>query len=298
MTGDGVTDEGRSKRRKVENIDSFNRSNSLTSSSILTSSTSVTSSSDNISNTATIDSNQVQDTTGVTPAVCTSTGLTVGTSLTVADAVHTAGSNASTKYPSGTSPQNSSAQTPSLAANGSAHTAAIISAPKTDDDEWKLDLNNDDNDDDNNEADVDEIDTTTATQLDLLTTNVFPSPVPDTASHYNRPVVTPVVSSGSCVVPAPPSTTSPCVASPLYPLSGGRVNFTMKGLGGQARVFNMSMRPNVVLVKAMAAFGEKFGVDHKCLEFSCRGEVLTGDQPVSHVVEDLVLVRIKKGTGE
>ena len=53
------------------------------------------------------------------------------------------------------------------------------------------------------------------------------------------------------------------------------------------------MRPNVVLEKAMAAFGEKFGVDRKCLEFSCRGEVLTGDQLVSHVLGCMVMVMVR-----
>jgi len=277
MTGDGVTDEGRSKRRKVEDIDNF-----------------------------TIDSNQVQDTTGITPAVSTSTVLAVSTSLTVAGsgtsvAVHTVGSNTSTKYPAGTSPQNSSAQTRSQAASASAHTTSIFSAPKPEDVELKLDWSDDENDDDNDEADDDNIDTTKATQLDLSTAYVPSFSVPHTASHNCRPVVTPSASSGSCVVPAPPTT--PSVASPLYPLSGGRVSFTMKGLGefipcGQASVFSVSMRPNVVLEKAMAAFGEKFGVDHKHLEFSCRSEVLTGDQLVSHVVGRMVLVRSKKGTGE
>ena len=53
----------------------------------------------------------------------------------------------------------------------------------------------------------------------------------------------------------------------------------------------------MVLEKAMAGFGEKFGVDHKCLEFSCRGELLTGDHLVSHVEGCMVLARSKMGTG-
>ena len=279
MTGDGVTDEGRSKRRKFEDIANF-----------------------------TIDSNQVQDNTDITPAVSTSIVLAVSTSPTVAGsgtsvAVHTVGSNTSTKYPAATSPQNSSAQTRSQAASASAHTTSIFSAPKPEDVELKLDWSDGDNDDDNDEADVDTTKSTQLdlpTQLDLSTAYVPSSSVPHTASHSCRPVVTPSASSGSCVLAAPPTT--PSVASPLYPLSGGRVSFTMKGLGefiprGQA-IFSVSMRPNVVLEKAMAAFGEKFGVDHKHLEFSCRSEVLTGDQLVSHVVGRMVLVRSKKGTGE
>jgi len=176
MTGDGVTDAGRSKRRKVEDNGSFTRSNSITSGS------------SKISSTATIDRSQVQDSTGVTPAVSTSLTVTeAGTSE------HTAGSNASPKYPTGTSSKNGSAQTRSLAARGST--------------------------------------------LGL---------------HW---------------------------------------------VSRRAKLFSISMRPNLVLEKAMAAFGEKFGVDHKCLEFSCRGELLTGDHLVSHVEGCMVLARSKMGTG-
>ena len=48
----------------------------------------------------------------------------------------------------------------------------------------------------------------------------------------------------------------------------------------------------------MAAFGGKFGVDIKDLEFICEGRVLSGDQLVSDVEGCLVLVRNKKGRVE
>ena len=44
----------------------------------------------------------------------------------------------------------------------------------------------------------------------------------------------------------------------------------------------------------MAAFGGKFGVDFKDLEFMCEGRVLSRDQLVSDVEGSLVLVRNMK----
>ena len=73
----------------------------------------------------------------------------------------------------------------------------------------------------------------------------------------------------------------------------------MKGLGsvtpsGRGKLFSVSMKPNVLLEKGMAAFGGKFGVDLKDLEFMCEGRVLSRDQLVSDVEGCLVLVRNKK----
>ena len=72
----------------------------------------------------------------------------------------------------------------------------------------------------------------------------------------------------------------------------------MKGMGslipkGQGRVFSVSMKPNVLLLKGMTAFGDKFGADLQEIEFSCDGKVLSGDQLVSDVEGSLVLVRSK-----
>jgi len=125
--------------------------------------------------------------------------------------------------------------------------------------------------------------------LDLPTGCDSIFPVPPTADNNNRPAV---ATSGV-------ATAAPCVASPLYP---DRINFTMRGLSGinssgHGKAFSVSMRPSVFLEKAMAAFGAKFGVDHKCLQFLCKGKVLTGDQLVSDVMGCMVLVRSKKGTG-
>jgi len=127
--------------------------------------------------------------------------------------------------------------------------------------------------------------------LDLPTGCDSIFPVPPTADNNNRPAV-----ATSGVV-----TAAPCVrvASPLHP---DRINFTMQGLSGinssgHGKAFSVSMRPSVFLEKAMAAFGAKFGVDHKCLQFLCKGKVLTGDQLVSDVMGCMVLVRSRRGLG-
>jgi len=113
-----------------------------------------------------------------------------------------------------------------------------------------------------------------------------------------EPLPAAVPTTAPTLLSSPHQKVSPHTTSPAIHQSK-RISFTMKGMGslipsGHGRVFSVSMKPNVLLLKGMTAFGDKFGADLKEIEFSCEGKVLSGDQLVSEVEGCLVLVRSKK----
>merc|ERR1712098_390923 len=80
------------------------------------------------------------------------------------------------------------------------------------------------------------------------------------------------------------------------PISPARVSFTMKAQGnlipvGRTKLlFNLSMKPNVPLIKGMLAFKEEIQAGVEELKFECEGRVLTGAELVNEVKGKAVLV--------
>eukprot|EP00092_Neocalanus_flemingeri_P020167 GFUD01021834.1.p1 GENE.GFUD01021834.1~~GFUD01021834.1.p1 ORF type:complete len:545 (+),score=141.99 GFUD01021834.1:42-1676(+) len=92
------------------------------------------------------------------------------------------------------------------------------------------------------------------------------------------------------------SLTGKSSVQPETMLSNAKIHFTMRchdslGSRNKARVFNVSIRSGVVMDKGMAAFGRQFGLDHRQLEFTCRGKVLTVAMKASEVEGGTVWVK-------
>ena len=72
----------------------------------------------------------------------------------------------------------------------------------------------------------------------------------------------------------------------------------MKGLDSDIspahnRAVRVTVKPSVKLKKSMVAYGEKFGINHQCLEFVCNEKILSEEQLVTDVMGCLVFVRRK-----
>lgn len=95
-------------------------------------------------------------------------------------------------------------------------------------------------------------------------------------------------------------TVLPHLSSSEPPTSPARVSFTMKAQGilipkGKTKLlFNLSMKPNVPLIKGMLAFKEEIQADVEKLRFVCEGRALTGAELVNEVKGKTVLVSKKE----
>merc|ERR1712142_526094 len=119
--------------------------------------------------------------------------------------------------------------------------------------------------------------------------NLFPgTPLPTLSAHRSIPEV---------INNQPESQSQvPLVSSCQPPISPARVSFTMKAQGnlipkGRTKLlFNLSMKPNVPLIKGMLAFKEEIQAGVEELKFECEGRVLSGAELVNEVKGKAVLV--------